>query len=93
MPRIASVYGKDPKRMPFDFPDVLAAIAPRALFVNAPVDDSNFDVTGVRECVDAVRGLFTGPETFEARYPNAGHDFPQPEREAAYRFLDRNLAG
>src|SRR3954469_22111542 len=43
MPRIAKVYGKDPARMPFDFPEVLAAIAPRAAMVIAPTKDANFD--------------------------------------------------
>jgi hypothetical protein len=28
MPRIARDYGKDPSRMPFDFPGILAALAP-----------------------------------------------------------------
>ena len=92
MPRIASVYGKDPARMPFDFPDVLAAIAPRALFVNAPLHDSNFDVTGVRGCIAEVRPLFPEPGSLEVHYPDSGHDFPDRERQAAYAFLDRHLS-
>jgi dienelactone hydrolase len=51
MPRIASIYHNSPKELPFDFPDILAVIAPRAIFVNAPVSDSNFDLVGVDECV------------------------------------------
>lgn len=92
MPRIAEVYGKDPRRMPFDFPEVLAAIAPRPIFVNAPLADSNFDVAGVRECVEAAQGVYglLGAEGgIVAQYPNAGHDFPEPVRQAAYDFLDR----
>ena len=42
MPRIRDVYAKDPSRIPFDFPDVLAAIAPRPVFVHAPLSDTNF---------------------------------------------------
>ena len=49
MPRIASEYGKDPARMPFDFPGVLAALAPRPVFINAPLNDANFEVSGVRD--------------------------------------------
>ena len=52
MSRIAERYGKDPSRMPFDFPELLASLAPRPLFINAPVGDSNFDVAGMRECVE-----------------------------------------
>ena len=46
MPRIATVYGKDPKKVPFDFTDVLIAIAPRAVLAVAPVKDDNFAVEG-----------------------------------------------
>jgi hypothetical protein len=90
MPRIAETYGKDPARMPFDFTDVLTAIAPRALFVNAPVHDANFDVAGVRETVSAVSGWF-GNGRLVAEYPEAAHTFPDDVRERAYRFLDRIL--
>jgi dienelactone hydrolase len=92
MPRIASAYGKDPARMPFDFPDVLAAIAPRALFVNAPLHDSNFEVSGVRDCITAVQPLFPNPGFLEVHHPDSGHDFPDREREAAYAFLSRHLS-
>ncbi|MCI0628937.1 MAG: hypothetical protein L0387_46040, partial [Acidobacteria bacterium] len=40
----------NPDKMPFDFPEVLAAIAPRAVYVSAPLGDSNFEVSGVRKC-------------------------------------------
>jgi dienelactone hydrolase len=86
MPRIAERYGKDPARMPFDFPELLASLAPRALFVNAPLRDSNFDVAGVRECVAAYRG-----KRLEVVYPDAEHEFPEPVRLQAYRFLKQSL--
>ncbi len=84
MPRIAELYGKDPVRMPFDFPEILAALAPRAVFVNAPLHDSNFDVNGVRDCVAAYRG-----RNLQAVYPDAEHDFPVAVRKQAYQFLAR----
>ena len=55
MPRIADVYGKDPSRMPFDFTEILGAIAPRAVFVSAPIGDGNFEVSGVKDCLRAAR--------------------------------------
>lgn len=94
MPRIATEYGKDPARMPFDFPDVLAAIAPRPVFINAPVGDRNFEVSGVRDCVDAARPvyrLFDADNRLVAEYPDAGHDFPPGIRQKAYAFLDKWL--
>jgi dienelactone hydrolase len=90
MPRIASEYGKSPARMPFDFSDVLAAIAPRAVFVNAPLRDANFDVTGVRETVAKVEPRFRAGR-LEVAYPDRAHEFPADIREQAYRFLDRQL--
>ncbi|MFN0168401.1 MAG: alpha/beta hydrolase family protein [Bryobacteraceae bacterium] len=90
MPRVASVYGKDPKRMPFDFPEVLAAIAPRAVFVNAPLHDTNFEVSGVRDCVDSARPVFAllgAAGRLEAQYPEGGHGFARDARQAAYAFL------
>jgi dienelactone hydrolase len=95
MPRIADVYKKDPALMPFDFPEVLAAIAPRPVFINAPVGDGNFDVGGVLDCVQAARfvyrQIYARPEALRAVYPEAGHDFPPSVRQEAYRFLRRWL--
>ena len=94
MPRIASVYGNDPKRMPFDFPEVLGAIAPRAVFVNAPAKDY-FDLSGVKDCVAAanpVYELLGAKGKLAAAHPECGHDFPPEVREQAYRVIDRELA-
>ncbi|MBY0528493.1 MAG: alpha/beta fold hydrolase [Gemmataceae bacterium] len=96
MPRIASVYDANPKKMPFDFPEVLGAIAPRPVFVNAPVNDDNFEVTGVKDCITAalpVYDLFGAKDKLVAVYPDALHDFPNAEREQAYQLVDRALRG
>ncbi len=58
MPAIETEYGKDPKKLPFDFPEVLAAIAPRALYIHAPIDDSNFKVASARRCVEAASSIY-----------------------------------
>jgi dienelactone hydrolase len=94
MPRIAERYDKDPRKMPFDFHEVVAAFAPRPFFVNAPIDDANFDVSGVKECIAAalpIYELFGAGENVRAIYPNCGHDFPDESREAAYTWIDRWL--
>jgi dipeptidyl aminopeptidase/acylaminoacyl peptidase len=94
MPWIAERYGKSPERMPFDFPEVLAAIAPRQVFIVAPVRDDNFDVTGVRESIAAAAPVFAllgAPQRLQVVYPDAGHDFLDAEREAAYKGLDAAL--
>ena len=94
MPRIATVYGKDPKQMPFDFTEVLAALAPRPVFINAPMRDDNFEVSGVTDCVLAatpVYRLFKAEDRLAAQHPDCGHDFPPEVRQAAYKFLERWL--
>ena len=95
MPRIVERYGKDPARMPFDFPELLAALAPRPLFINAPVGDTNFDVTGVKECVEfagrVYERVFSTRERLAAVHPDCGHEFPPEIRTQAYAFLDRYL--
>ncbi|MFO0941060.1 MAG: FG-GAP-like repeat-containing protein [Pirellulales bacterium] len=91
MPRIASQYESSPSKMPFDFPEVLAAIAPRGVFVNAPRGDSNFAVVGVEKCEVAVKPIYQTVFNFSDRlkfvYPDAGHDFPTPVRQQAYEWL------
>ena len=94
MPRIAGVYGNDPKKMPFDFPEILGALAPRPLFINAPLRDGNFEVSGVADCVTAARPVYEllgARDALVVTYPAGGHDFDRTAREAAYTFLDKAL--
>jgi dienelactone hydrolase len=94
MPRIRTVYGNDAHRIPFDFYEVLGAIAPRGVFSNSPVRDDNFDVTGVRKAFAAAAPVFAlhGAESrLVLRTPDSGHDFPEAERRAAYVWLDSVL--
>lgn len=94
MPRIRERYGNDPNRVPFDFHEVLAAIAPRAIFVNAPLGDGNFEVTGVRQveaAIGEVYKLFDATGRLRFEYPDSGHDFPDAQRSSAYDWLDQQL--
>jgi pimeloyl-ACP methyl ester carboxylesterase len=94
MPRLRDVYGLDPKRVPFDFYEVLAAIAPRPLFSNSPVHDDNFSVDGVKKAAPRVRKvyeLYGASDALVVRHPDCGHDFPPEVREEVYEFLDRAL--
>jgi len=94
--RIRTVFGNDPKQMPFDFPELLAALAPRPLFTSAPLSDDYFDHPGVLKCLAAARPvyeLFGRADHLELQSPEARHDFPDAQRQAAYEFLDRHLRG
>jgi dienelactone hydrolase len=94
MPRIRDVYQNDPDRVPFDFYEVLAATAPRGIFVCAPLHDSNFENDGVKKVVDKVSQVYEllgARDRLVAEYPDAGHDFPDKEREQAYAWLKEML--
>ena len=96
MPRIAEVYGKDPKRMPFDFTEVVAALAPRPFFTNSPLGDANFEHSGVEDCLRAARPVYellAAKENLVEVHPDCGHSFPPEARRAAYQFLDKVLGG
>jgi len=96
MPRIDTVYGKEPAKLPFDFPEVLAAIAPRYLYIHAPQSDSNFKLDSVKRCIAAAQPVFDllgASDHIVASYPPGGHGFPQDAREAAYAFIDKVLKG
>jgi dienelactone hydrolase len=91
MPRIATDYGLDLKRIPFDFTEILGAIAPRPVFINAPLRDANFEVSGVQDCVEAaspVYELLGAKDALRPVYPDASHDFPPEVRKQAYELLD-----
>jgi dienelactone hydrolase len=95
MPRIAAVYGKSPAKMPFDFPAILQSLAPRFVFINAPTGDSNFDLTGVQDCVKAAQpvysGVFHAARRLRVVHPECGHDFPPDVRMGSYEFLRASL--
>ncbi|HJS06236.1 MAG TPA: alpha/beta fold hydrolase [Pirellulales bacterium] len=94
MPWISTFYKNDPDNMPFDFPEVLAAIAPRAVYVSAPLHDNNFEVSGVRKCITAAQPVYEllgGKDKLVVEYPDCGHDFPDDVRERVYGWLAKEL--
>ena len=94
LPRIATVYDKCPDRMPFDFPEVVAALAPRPFFTNSPLHDGNFEVSGVRDSLTAARPIFAlygQPDHLQSVHPDTEHDFADEPRMQSYAFLDQYL--
>jgi dienelactone hydrolase len=94
MPRIASVYELQPAKMPFDFTEVVGALAPRPFLASSPLHDDNFEVSGVRDCIAAalpVYELLGAKDKLAANYPDCKHDFPPEVRKVAYEWLDRWL--
>jgi pimeloyl-ACP methyl ester carboxylesterase len=94
MPRIRTEYDCDPSQMPFDFTEVVAALAPRPFLASAPLRDHNFAVEGVKVCIAAAQPVYEllgAPEKLQANYPDCDHNFPDDVRKVAYEFLDRHL--
>ena len=95
MPRVETHYANDPNQIPFDFTDILVSLAPRPVFINAPLHDSNFDVSGVRDSVEIAAPVyaqvFNATDKLVARFPDVGHEFPPAIRAESYAFLDRWL--
>lgn len=94
MPLLRTKYNLDPEKIPFDFDEVIATIAPRAFFSNSPLNDSNFDVKGVKkgiENISPVYRLLGASDHLQARHPESGHDFPEQVRFEAYQFIDTIL--
>ncbi len=93
MPRLSNYRGKL-EEIPFDFHELLGALAPRPLFVNAPLHDSNFRWKSVDACAAAARPVYAllgGPEMLTIRHPDCDHNFPDELREEAYRTIDAVL--
>ena len=83
-----------PDRYPFDFDVVLAAIAPRAVFVNAPNGDSNFKWASVDHVVTKAAELSKArgvPLNIKVEHPDCAHSFPKELREEAYQFIEQAL--
>lgn len=77
--------------LPFDFTHVIATIAPRPVFTNAPLQDSNFSVKGVKAGIAELQPVYNWlgfPDNLIVKYPDANHDFPETTRKEAYSFLD-----
>ncbi|MEX0724842.1 MAG: DUF2920 family protein [Planctomycetaceae bacterium] len=94
MPLIALKFENDVNKVPFDFPELIAAIAPRAFFSSAATQDSDFDVEGVRETMAAAKPIFAlmnASDRIGEYYPDIEHAFPDDAREKAYQFIDAQL--
>ena len=93
MPRLSNYRGRLTE-IPFDFPELVASLAPRPFFVNAPLHDGNFQADSVDRCAAAAQGvyrLFDAEDNLVVRHPDSNHDFPNEVRMESYRFIDAAL--
>jgi dienelactone hydrolase len=83
-----------PDKYPFDFHEIIGVLAPRAVFVNAPLGDSNFkwqSVDAVAASARKVFELYGLPEKLHVEHPGCTHSFPKQMRDKAYAVLDAEL--
>lgn len=94
MPRLRDTYQLDPDKVPFDFYELIGALAPRTFVSVSPLHDTNFDIVGVRKAIPAaefVYSLWGVPDELILLTPDCGHDFPDRTRLQTYEVLDRVL--
>ena len=91
MPRLLNYKLED---IPFDFHELIGALAPRACFISAPIGDTNFKWESVDRVAAAARQvyqLYGAPQKLVVEHPDCGHTFPQALREKAYALFDEVL--
>jgi hypothetical protein len=91
MPRLLEYTAEN---RPFVFHEVLAAIAPRTIFVSAPKGDGNFNWKSVDRVVEGARPVFRrygATENIVVEHPDEGHVFSDAMRARAYEVMERVL--
>jgi dienelactone hydrolase len=93
MPRLAGYAGRLAV-IPFDFHGLLGAIAPRPVFISAPLRNANFQWQSVDRIVASAREIYTlygATARLHVEHPDCEHDFPTAERETAFQLFDSVL--
>ena len=82
------------EKIPFDFHEMIGALAPRACFISAPIGDTNFKWKSVDAIAAAARPVFELYGTRDkliVKHPDCAHRFPPEMREEAYRLIEQTL--
>jgi Glucuronyl esterase, fungi len=93
MPKLANYKGRLAD-IPFDFHELIGALAPRHVLIVAPKKDSNFRADSVDRIDAAARPVFKlygHEDRLRVEHPDVGHDFPPDMRELAYQLFDAVL--
>lgn len=94
MPALATYAGRL-HEIPFDFHELVGALAPRAFLAIAPIGDTNFKWKSVDRIMAAARPVYAlhgASGQIAVEHPDCGHNFPPEMRERAYAWLERFLA-
>ncbi|MBI4657387.1 MAG: alpha/beta hydrolase [Verrucomicrobia bacterium] len=93
MPLLAD-YRRRLAEIPFDFHELIGALAPRVCYISAPLHDSNFkwrSVDAIAAAALPVYRLYGASEKLRVDHPDCDHDFPESARETAYELFDEHL--
>lgn len=93
MPKLLA-YRDHLQDIPFDFHELIAALAPRRAFISAPLGDSNFkwaSVDAVVQSASKIYELYGVPQRLRVEHPECKHEFPRSMRDEAYGLLKQNL--
>ena len=93
MPRLADFHDRL-DQIPFDFHELIGALAPRRVLIVAPTRDHNFQAASVDRIAHAageVYALYGHPKRLTVLHPDCEHDFPNEVREQAYEALSEVL--
>jgi dienelactone hydrolase len=93
IPRLGFFTGHE-SRIPYDFHEILACIAPRQLLVIAPVMDKDALIDDVKTCVEQagkIYDLYGAPGKIQVFYPDDFNRFAPGMRERTYEWLSEIL--
>ncbi len=93
MPALADYAGRL-QEIPFDFHEMIGALAPRAFLAISPKRDANFKWESAARVVVAARPVFKlhdAADRIAIEHPDVEHDFPTEMREQSYAWLKRYL--
>ena len=92
MPLFKTKYQLKQDKIPFNFDQIIASLAPRIFISNSPLHDLNFDVKGVREGIKKASAVYKDmgvKDNLKVFYPDAAHDFPPSVRVEIYQLIDQ----
>ena len=93
MPALTNYSGRLVE-IPFDFHELIGALAPRVCFLSAPLGDTNFrwrSVDEIARAAQAVYALHGVPQNLQVAHPDCSHLFPREMREKAYLLFEKHL--
>jgi pimeloyl-ACP methyl ester carboxylesterase len=86
-------YSNTELKIPFTIAELVSSIAPRRVFISAPIFDDAFDIKKVKETIAEAAPTFEryGPNILMTRFPETGHELPTQTKQEAYQFLKDTL--